>query len=277
MGILTSDTDQLADLISCEIMAGFLLLQLLLPATHLVPYCLQASRDIENGNSSAAAPPVKAAKTVYLRQPSDAVTGLPAQMRGAARTGALPPSVLSRPASSLSQKGQDQHRTMLQVCSIRFPCVDGPLQMRACPLSMLFKAAWQALASRPVLCMPGWLLGDPTSYLSIVVSGVSGIYVFETYHLLVACRTQMQRNKQAGTTSNSSCALHCRSWPAQSCEGGCCCLATPSPRLTWARSCYYLWRALMTASTLHMDSWLARRRLRMYCSVLRACLSLKSH
>ena len=98
-----------------SIMAGFIPLQLLLPATHVVAHCLQASDEVGNGNSSAAAPPVKAAKVVYLRQPNDTATGLPAQMRGPARAGALPPSMLSRPAGSLSQKGQDQHRSMLQV------------------------------------------------------------------------------------------------------------------------------------------------------------------
>ncbi len=81
---------------------------------------LQAAHGVVNGNSSAAAPPVKAAKEVYVRQPIDAATKMPAQMRSSAQAGSISPSMLSRPASAQSRKARDQHRSMLQVSVLAF-------------------------------------------------------------------------------------------------------------------------------------------------------------
>ena len=81
---------------------------------------LQAVYEVVNGNSSAAAPPVKAAKEVYIRQPIDAATKMPAQLRSSAQAGSISSSMLSRPASAQSRKAQDQHRSMLQVSALSF-------------------------------------------------------------------------------------------------------------------------------------------------------------
>ena len=107
-------------------------------------YSLQASAEVQNGNSSTAAPPVKAASAVYIRQPLDALTKSPAQMRSA-RAGALPPSMLSRPAGSQSHKGQDQQRNLLQVCP-KYHAL----------LSVPSTENWDVVHTAHVLCILAW-------------------------------------------------------------------------------------------------------------------------
>ena len=132
----------------------------------------------------------------------------------------------------------------------------------------LAKQPSHILVSRPACCL---------MVQEVNVTGASGIWGISS----VALASGMLQVHALHLATGQQLAfplpvMHCRSWQARGCEGGCCCLATQSPSPTWARSCCCLWRALMPSLTLHGGSWLARIPLCMSCLAPRACHSLKS-